>query len=84
VLYIKGCLPFEVGPMSFSVKNYSVDEVLQFIKANEQYSMISLLHHDYGFNISDMLDSMIQNPITPQSIKDTANQMCHAEWIRDW
>ena len=46
--------------------------------------MISLLHHDYGFNISDVLESIIQNPETPQEIKDTANQMCHAEWIRDF
>lgn len=84
MLYIKGCLPFEVGSMSFVVKHYSVDEVLRFIRDNEQYSMIALLHHDYGFNISDMLDSIIQNPRTPQEIKDTANQMCHSEFIRDW
>ena len=70
--------------MSFVVPKYSVDLVLQFIRTKERYSMISLLHHDYGFNISDVLESIIQNPATPQEIKDTANKMCHAEWIRDW
>ena len=70
--------------MSFVVPKYSVDLVLQFIRTNERYSMISLLHHYYGFNISDVLESIIQNPATPQEIKDTANQMCHAEWIRDF
>ena len=70
--------------MSFVVPKYSIDSVLKFIISNERYSMISLLHHDYGFNISDVLESIIQNPETPQEIKDTANQMCHAEWIRDF
>jgi hypothetical protein len=46
--------------------------------------MVSLLHHDYGFNISDVLESIIQNPETPKAIKDTANKMRHAECIQNW
>jgi hypothetical protein len=69
--------------MSFTVKNYSTDEVLRFIRTNEQYSMISLLHHDFGFNFRDVLESMINNKNTPQDVRDTANQICHSEWIRD-
>lgn len=70
--------------MSFFVPKYSIDLVLQFIRTNENYSMVSLLHHDYGFNISDVLESIIQNPETPKVIKDTANQMRHAECIQNW
>lgn len=70
--------------MSFFVPKYSIDLVLQFIRTNENYSMVSLLHHDYGFNISDVLESIIQNPETPKAIKDTANKMRHAECIQNW
>ena len=70
--------------MSFTFKKYYIDEVLRFIITNEQYSMSSLFHYDFGFNFSDLLESIINNKKTPQDVRDTANSMCQSEWILDF